>query len=213
MPVVLNLGCGVDVAAGWINIDRSPSVLLDRVPPVKHLLRWLGILAAGHMATWPRSVVRYDLRRGIPYGDRSVDAIYSSHMLEHMYLNQARDLLKECERVLKPGGIIRVALPDCGVVASDFVQQEAAGVADAGLQFNRSLVGGLLKAPSRRQRLVGLASSDQHRWYPTRSLVRQLLMEAKFVRVAERGFLEGDLPALVSVERREDSMFVEAATT
>ncbi len=54
----------------------------------------------------------YDLRKGIPFPDGVFDAVYHSHVLEHFSKSEALPFLKECRRVLKPGGIIRVVVPD-----------------------------------------------------------------------------------------------------
>jgi len=73
------------------------------------------------MMPWDRTIRRFDIVKGLPYAARSVDAIYSSHTLEHLYLDDARKVLEECQRVLKPGGCLRVALPDGERWASDLI--------------------------------------------------------------------------------------------
>lgn len=56
--------------------------------------------------------INYDLRRGIPLPDSSVDSIYSSHLLEHMQYKDLLSFLQECRRVLKHDGIFSVCVPD-----------------------------------------------------------------------------------------------------
>lgn len=56
--------------------------------------------------------INYDLRRGIPLPDSSVDSIYSSHLLEHMQYKDLLSFLQECRRVLKRDGIFSVCVPD-----------------------------------------------------------------------------------------------------
>jgi predicted SAM-dependent methyltransferase len=46
------------------------------------------------------------------FEDNSVDLIYSSHTLEHFWRHQIEDVLKEWYRVLKPSGVLRIAIPD-----------------------------------------------------------------------------------------------------
>lgn len=48
----------------------------------------------------------------LAYKDESVDEIYASHVLEHFPLGQIQDILNDWVRVLKPGGRIRIAVPD-----------------------------------------------------------------------------------------------------
>ena len=53
----------------------------------------------------------WDLRRRLPFPDHSVTKVYSSHFLEHLTFRQGQQHLKECLRVLKPGGTISIAVP------------------------------------------------------------------------------------------------------
>ncbi len=81
----LNLGCGKRIHPTWTNLDLVPAV---------------------------PGVTACDLSKGIPFEDCSVDVVYNSAMLEHLRREDAASFLKECHRVLKPGGIIRVGVPD-----------------------------------------------------------------------------------------------------
>jgi hypothetical protein len=210
MAPKLNLGSGPLAAEGWINIDRSPNILLDRVRPVKRLLRTVGLLSDEHMVHWAPAIFRHDLSRGIPCADGIADAVYSSHMLEHMYLSDARGLLLETQRVLKSGAILRLALPDYSEQAQLLVTGEQCRDADAGMTFNRNLLAHPFERPSLYVRLRSVAGGHTHRWFPTRSLLRQLLAEARFTDIRELSFRRGELPDLVRIETRRDSLFFEA---
>ena len=54
----------------------------------------------------------WDLRNGIPFPDATVAKIYSSHFFEHLTFKEAQILLKECRRVLRPGGEFLICVPD-----------------------------------------------------------------------------------------------------
>src|SRR3982751_3382986 len=109
--LMINLGCGTTPAEGWVNLDRSPGLELRRLPAsVRAALARFGISES--TVDWPENVRRVDATRGLPFGPDSVDAIYSSHMLEHLSLGDADLVLVECRRVLKPGAVLRLALPD-----------------------------------------------------------------------------------------------------
>lgn len=75
----LNLGCGNRFCNDpeWINIDFNS--VYDNVKSINIL-------------------------KGLPFADESVDAVFSSCMLEHLTKDQAQRHLKECFRVLRPGG-------------------------------------------------------------------------------------------------------------
>lgn len=83
--VKLHLGCGSVYKEGWINIDkRTDGVKLD---------------------------LNFDLCKSLPFEDGSVDFIFNEHFLEHLSVEQGVFFLKECFRVLKKGGVLRIAMP------------------------------------------------------------------------------------------------------
>jgi len=105
-PVQCNLGCGSRHHPTWINIDFHGD---------------------------GNTVLPWDLRRGLPLPDGSCDVVYSSHAIEHFDRDGARRFLGECRRVLKPGGIIRLVVPDLeGVVRAYLSCLEAARRGDPG---------------------------------------------------------------------------------
>jgi predicted SAM-dependent methyltransferase len=78
----------------------------------------------------------WDLREGIPFANGTVEAIYSSHMLEHLTFDDGQALLRECYRALKPGGSISVVVPNArlyieGYLGAREIPQEFFGWAPA----------------------------------------------------------------------------------
>lgn len=204
----LNLGSGPVAAPGWTCIDRSPSITLDRVPGLKRALRRTGVINAQQAIRWDPSIVRADIRR-LPYPDHSIDAIYSSHALEHIYLNEARRVLAESKRVLQPGGIIRLALPDCEA-AIRALTANGVVTAAAAATYNHKLYA----FPEERPGVTGLVrraiGGDIHRWQPFPSYVSQMLTDSGFTMVRRWDFHQGELPGLTQVETRPESFFLEA---
>ncbi|QDT08358.1 hypothetical protein K239x_02960 [Planctomycetes bacterium K23_9] len=92
---LLNIGCGRCYHNAWTNID-----LVAATPEVR----------------------AYDLRRGLPYQDDQFDGVYHSHVLEHLTPDAAASMLRECARVLKPGGVLRVAVPDLEGIAREYLR-------------------------------------------------------------------------------------------
>jgi predicted SAM-dependent methyltransferase len=93
----LHLGCGDDVKTGWVNV----ALRLNQPPPL--------IDPAAQPDTF---FMNYDLRRELPLADGSCAAIYSSHFFEHLECRDGLRLMRECYRVLRPGGVFRIALPN-----------------------------------------------------------------------------------------------------
>jgi len=84
---LLNLGCGPNSRDGWFNLDMAQN----------------------------RDNLFWDSRDGLPFNDGSVDVIFMEHMFEHLdYDLEALPLLRECRRCLKPGGVLRIIVPDAG---------------------------------------------------------------------------------------------------
>ena len=64
-----------------------------------------------------------DVRCGLPFADHSVDSIYSTHMIEHLYPDELEKLLRACARVLKPGGGMRIIVPSLSNAILAFQQK------------------------------------------------------------------------------------------
>lgn len=56
-----------------------------------------------------------DLSKPLPLPSNCVDMIYSSHLLEHFYYIELNNFLKECLRILRPGGVFSAAVPNAGI--------------------------------------------------------------------------------------------------
>ena len=212
-PLHLNIGCGPDGPVTWVNVDRSPRVLLDRCPPLKRVLHRAGVLADSQMNTWPRNIIYADVRRRLPFPDGSAVAIYSSHMLEHLYFDEASSALREFRRLLSPTGVVRLAMPDAERLASDFLAALKDDGFHATLDFNLALSAHPLTRPTGRRRLASKLGASVHRWQPTRQLLTQMLADAGFDSVVERDFLRGELSNLGDVEHRSESFFLEATAS
>lgn len=91
---LLNLVCGQTYHKEWINIDIS---------------------------SHSEYVLAHDLTKEIPFNDNIFDVVYHSHILEHFPKNYAHKFIKECYRVLKPGGIIRVVVPDLEGIVKEYI--------------------------------------------------------------------------------------------
>ncbi len=91
----LNLGCGNEFREGWINVDFK---------------------------TTDDGVLAHDLNEPLPFESDSFDVVYHSHVLEHFPKQRAASFVDECYRVLRPGGVIRVAVPDLEGIARLYLQ-------------------------------------------------------------------------------------------
>ncbi|WP_414648136.1 class I SAM-dependent methyltransferase [Castellaniella sp.] len=98
----INLGCGpiyVD-SPDWLNLDFQSS---------------------------GRAVRAANLLNGLPAQDESAKLVYSSHFLEHVPRGLISSVISECFRVLAPGGVIRLVLPDLQNMAAEYLRCRLAG--------------------------------------------------------------------------------------
>ncbi len=131
-PLKINLGCGLAVAPGWVNVDGSLNALVASLPGLFHGLAYR---FTGAAAYYPQKVylhllggnvfLHHDLKYGIPFADGAVDFVYSSHFLEHLPRSDARHLLRESYRVLRPRGVVRIVVPDLAYAISLYQQGRA----------------------------------------------------------------------------------------
>ena len=212
MTTRLNIGCGQSPTPGWLNYDNSPSVWLARWPTLARLLRAVRLLDANAMGfidfCRSRDIRHADASRRIPHPDASVDAIYSSHMIEHLDRGEARAFLAECRRVLRPGGVLRLAVPDLRNAAWRYLR-----LSD-GDGFLRTLQFDLDKPRGPAARVHRLITGGRgHHWMYDSNTLPALVSAAGFVEVALAA--EGQTriaPAdgLNLTEREGDSLVVEA---
>ena len=189
----LNIGCGTDAPEGWYNIDNSPTIYVARVPALQRLLR---------TPAWPRNVRRHNVLKGLPFGDSSVDFIYSSHTFEHFTYPQSVAVAKECFRVLKTGGICRIAVPDLQKIVRDYLS-------DSEPMASHRFVSRL----SLRQTWQDLVHPGAHhsQMFDGRSLVT-MFREAGFTDAQVTGFGESRIPDILKLElesRRRETLYVE----
>jgi predicted SAM-dependent methyltransferase len=173
----LNWGCGDHLGEGWINSDVKPGGGVDLVA---------------------------DIRQGLPLSDDSIEYAVSVHALPELSIPQIEAGLVELLRVLKPGGVLRLALPDLrlsidafGEERGDFFKIEPDAAKTLEGRFIRHIL-----------------------WYGyTRTLftpafTRELLEEAGFVEVreCEFGSTASRYEEIVELDnRRDESFFVEGS--
>src|SRR5713101_878977 len=112
---ILNLGCGSKASSSpdIVNIDWSIALRLRRNRLLRPLVPlWATGDRLQRFNALPSNIICHNLAHGIPFLTESVDAVYHSHFLEHLDRGAARQFLLEVKRVLRPGGIQRIVVPD-----------------------------------------------------------------------------------------------------
>ncbi len=129
----LNVGTGGKDLVGWVNLDETKP--------------------GDVLAQVPP----------FPFRDECFDEILMSHVVEHMTLDDGRALIKECHRILKPGGVVTVIVPDGKIISLAYL---------AGQIDNWKLNDWLL---------YSYCQESQHRWLYDRRTLNQLVADVGFV--------------------------------
>jgi predicted SAM-dependent methyltransferase len=153
----LHLACGKHLLPGWANTDLEG----------------------------PAAVIKLDLRRPLPVADASLSFIYAEHFIEHIDLPAAARLLRECHRVLKPGGVLRLSTPDLARRVDEYRAGRLGAWADIGW------------APATPAQLLNEAMREWgHRFLFDARELEALLRGAGFARVEPKPWRQSVHPAL-----------------
>ena len=172
----LHLGCGTVILPGWINIDAQAFPYVDRV---------------------------LDVRRGLPFED--VEVIFSEHFLEHFDLDDGLALLRECRRVLREDGVLRLTTPNLDWVwATSYATRWRAesptrATIDASEWPHDASAARDCLALNRAFRAWG------HRFLYNRAMLEEALRSAGFARIEWCAYGESAHEALRNLERHEQS--------
>lgn len=90
----LHIGCGANHLAGWLNTELCPR----------------------------GDEIFLDATRAFPLPDHAFDYVYSEHMIEHIPYPDAVRMMRECHRVLRRGGIVRIVTPDLSFLETLLVE-------------------------------------------------------------------------------------------
>jgi predicted SAM-dependent methyltransferase len=174
-PLKIQLGSGLFPKEGWVNIDLYG----------------------------PPTDVTWNLARGIPFDDGTVDAVFHEHLMEHIPLEAGLKVTEECHRVLNPGGVLRMAVPDAGRYVRSYT--DANGDSRAFLERNR---------PARPTTLLAVQEvfyyTDHQTMYDFETLAL-VCRAAGFEQVEEASYGLSRLdPVPDSPHRERESLYVEA---
>ena len=183
-------------------MDYALGARLGSVPVVGSVVRRLGLFETD----WDSAIFLHDLTKPFPWASGSVDAIYSSHTLEHLSRADGEAFLAECARCLKVGGRLRIVVPDLAVIVERYQSGVVAApdfVESLGVLYD--LKGGQLKSKA------SIFTQFPHKcMYDELSLLkafRDAGLESK-----SRQAFDSDISAIVEIEladRTTEGLIVE----
>ena len=208
----INIGCGMTPTKNWINYDYSRSIKLSKYPIISKLLFKFKLINEAQ-----NNFIQYSSKNGIklldatktfPFKDKSIDVIYSSHMMEHLHRDDAINFIKECFRVLRPKGILRLVMPDLRMNIENYLNSNDAD----------KFIEDLLIQPPKTKSITDLTKLyfsggfREHQWmYDERSLIK-LLSSCRFNDVIALPPGKTNIPNehdLNLYERENESVYIE----
>lgn len=174
----LHCGCGPIILLGWINID--------------------------HAEAWNPDVCMDITKLHHKYQEGEADLVFSCHVLEHLEWGAGVvQALAQIFRVLKPGGTVRIVVPDLEFVATKYLTgQDLKSLYGADHFYFRD-------CPATR--FLYFMRAWQHTIVFDYALLSSLLREAGFINVRRMPFGQSDIPELRNLDRYpEESLICEA---
>jgi SAM-dependent methyltransferase len=207
----LNLGCGLQTHSSWVNVDGSWNARLAKRPVLRKLFAALGVLPSDKAGVpWSRDIFVHDMRKPLPFATGSADAVYASHFLEHLYREEGQQLMRESFRVLAPGGIVRIVVPDLQAIVQEYLGERPFGELSDGA---KQLTPGdllnerfLMRWPTPQKRNAVMRVYDamldfhSHKWMYDEQSLSSLLRSVGFVDVARKTFGESAIPDITQIE-------------
>jgi predicted SAM-dependent methyltransferase len=188
----LQLGCGGNYPTTFINVDFFWRPGVD--------LCW-------------------DLKCRLPFRSASISGIFTEHCIEHLSLSahgfelrgHCVRLINECHRVMRPGAIIRIVVPDAQLYLKTYFHR-AQGDATKLFPYEALKPNWLPILHVNRVFYEARESLMGHCIMFDFDLISQLLKECGFHNVNRKGFRSGDDPVLLidSPGREPESLYVEA---
>ena len=198
-PILINLGSGPNGIDGWVNYDWGVLPLLGKFPLLRNLMIKIKLLPSNYAISWPK-IRLHDLRKRLPMNDNSVDFIYCSHVMEHFEKYETEALLRECKRVLKKNGKVRIVLPDLKKMVVSYKGAD---------NFCREFFG------FDKDKKYGLMAYfiRGHQWMYDKKSLQSILKKNGFSKVVECKFRRGECPDIERLDyegHKKISMYLEA---
>jgi len=199
----IQYGCGLSAPMEWRNFDASPTLRFERLPVI-------GQFYTKNDKRFPTNVEYGDIVKGLPVEINSCKGVYCSHILEHLSLNDFRMALKNTHRILQPGGVFRLVLPDLEYYINQYHNNNST---DAAFLFMQETYLGYEHRPRRLKAIISSwFGNSHHLWMWDYKSISQELLNAGFVNVQRANYNSSEDPYFKSVEeesRWEDCLGVE----
>ncbi len=188
-------GCGLSAPLDWVNFDSSPTLRLQRLPLLGRFIR---------KVDFPSNILYGDIIKGLPgIEENSCDAIYCSHVLEHLSLNDFSIAVSNTCRMLKKGGYFRCVLPDLEFAIDNYISDRSSMPEKASFNFLQlTLLGQESRPHGLKERLIASAGNSKHLWMWDQYSLKKALLDSGFSEVRKCQFNDSVYKGFLSVEEK-----------
>jgi SAM-dependent methyltransferase len=189
----VQFGCGTCAPSSWRNFDAGPAFWLERhLPILKPTLLKRGF------PDYPANIEYGNVVKGLPVAPGSAEAVYCSHVLEHLALDEFRATLRNVLSHLRPGGTFRFVLPDLEALIRGYARSSDA---EAASRFMRESYLGMDSQGRGLPRLLrALFGRSAHLWmWDEKSMTRELA-DAGFTAIRRAQMGDNPDPQFAAVE-------------
>ena len=175
----IQFGCGPCAPEGWRNFDSSPTLLFEKTPII-------GKLYNKNKNRFADNVEYGDIVKGLPVPASSAKAVYCSHVLEHLSLEECQKAIQNTFKILESGGTFRFVLPDLEYWIHQYVNDPAP---DAAKKLLYEIQFGLEKRPKGVVKFFyEWLRTSTHLWMWDYKSLEQELQQAGFVEIRRAQF-------------------------
>jgi len=187
--IYVQFGCGLCAPEGWRNFDASPRLRAEKLPLFGRFIC---------EPLFPKNCEYGDIVKGLPLSPGTCDVLYSSHVLEHLSLEDLRIALANVFSLLKPGGIFRLVVPDLEIEARKYLESDEDGRAITFLQAIS--LGKATRARTISGWLHELIGNAYHLWMWDFLGLEAELKKVGFTEIRRATYGDANDPMMVGVE-------------
>lgn len=203
-PYCVQYGCGLTAPPSWHNFDAAPILWIRRIPVAGKILNSM------YPISFPRHVQYGNIVRGLPVQSQ-VDAVFASHVLEHLSLKDFYLAIKNTYQIMKQKAVFRLIVPDLEIYAKRYLDSTHT---EAAIVFMKeTLLGYETRERGVTGFLRGWLGNSRHLWMWDDKSIQSELLKVGFSEVRRAHYHDSIFSCFREVEyedRTKDAVIIEA---
>jgi predicted SAM-dependent methyltransferase len=201
----LQYGSGFDGPEEWINFDASPMIILAKIPVFGKIIQKKRNLYISENIKYGNIV------NGLLKHNGTCDAVYCSHVLEHLTYEEFITAIGNTYLLLKKGGVFRLVMPDLRKLCENYLKDEANP--KAAVEFINGSGMALRQRRKLRDRIISVFANSRHQWLWDYNAAKEILERAGFTEIRICEYNDSAITEFKMVENKErfnEALAIEA---